>query len=190
MFIMDKIDEQSVSTGGFNFRHGGVYLTPSRRTAINYAVGNPFGSELLTHCHLLSEALASSEEGTRATWFNEYSELLAILKLQGKPMLVKVNRARTVDFADEIGETPPRRLSRLLQFIADSEAETSREMVRGAALREALQNQDSAKIASLIMRPTRVSLTVEQIIESMGQQVNFEAKIVIEVSQLEFEHIG
>ncbi len=45
-------------TTGFNFRYGGAYVTPSRQSAIFYAISNPRGSEALRsilslHNHLI-----------------------------------------------------------------------------------------------------------------------------------------
>ena len=48
-FICEKMVRQEVTNGGFNFRYGGVYLTPSFERAKNYATSNKYGSELISH---------------------------------------------------------------------------------------------------------------------------------------------
>ncbi|TOF02350.1 hypothetical protein CGJ31_23350 [Vibrio parahaemolyticus] len=48
-FICEKMVRQEVTNGGFNFRYGGVYLTPSLKTAKNYATSNKYGSELISY---------------------------------------------------------------------------------------------------------------------------------------------
>ncbi|MFW1531242.1 hypothetical protein ACEWAM_22245 [Vibrio parahaemolyticus] len=48
-FICEKMVRQEVTNGGFNFRYGGVYLTPSFETAKNYATSNKYGSELISY---------------------------------------------------------------------------------------------------------------------------------------------
>lgn len=48
-FICEKMVGQEVTNGGFNFRYGGVYLTPSFETAKNYATSNKYGSELISY---------------------------------------------------------------------------------------------------------------------------------------------
>jgi hypothetical protein len=48
-FICEKMVGQEVTNGGFNFRYGGLYLTPSFETAKNYATSNKYGSELISY---------------------------------------------------------------------------------------------------------------------------------------------
>jgi len=189
VLTMERIEAQSLTGGSFNFRHGGLYLTPSRQTATRYAVHNPFGSELLTHCHLLYEAHANATEEPIPAWFPEYAELIAVLKNPGNPILIRVSHVRTAELTDESGHTEPRNLGWLLDLIAESDAETARENERAEFLREAIQNEDAAKIAELIAGPRKTMLSVPQIIEVLGQQANFEAKAVIPAADLEFEQI-
>lgn len=189
VLTMERIEAQSLTGGSFNFRHGGLYLTPSRQTATRYAVHNPFGSELLTHCHLLCEAHANATDEPIPEWFQEYAELIAVLKNPGSPMLIRVNHVRTADLTDESGHTEPRNLGWLLDLIAESDAEAARENECVATLSEAIQNEDAEKIAELIARPKKTVLSVSQIIEVLGQQANFEAKVVIPTADLEFEQI-
>lgn len=189
-YVMEQINAQSVTKGGFNFRHGGVYLTPSRLTATHYAIHNPFGSELLTHCHLLYEAILHSPDTSVPEWLEEYSALTAIFKRTAKPMLIRVNRVRADDLRDESGEPSPGNLRWLLNLIAESKAEAAKELERREALRKAIQAGDMESIASLVTLPQRTTtLTEDQIIETLGQQANFEANAVLPPTDLEFEEI-
>lgn len=96
---------------------------------------------------------------------------------------------RTADLTDESGRPESRNLGWLLNLIADSEDETARENASVVALREVIQKEDSAKIGDLITRPKKAVISVDQIIEILGQQPNFEAKTVIPAADLEFEKI-
>jgi hypothetical protein len=186
---MEKIDAQSVTGGGFNFRHGGVYLTPSRKTAMGYAAHNPFGSELLTYCHFLYAAHTSPPREAMPEWLEEYTELIEVLKQPGRPMLVRVNHARTKDLTDESGDPEPTNLGWLLEKTAESVVENALEDGRLVALSQAVQNQDLTNIAELISRPKKNRLSVENIFELLGQQANFEAKVVIPAGDIEFEYL-
>lgn len=56
--LIEKMLNQSVTEANFNFRYGGVYLTPSRFTARRYAE-NKMGSEFLSTIHDAFVALGS-----------------------------------------------------------------------------------------------------------------------------------
>ena len=46
--VIQKIVDQEITAGNFNFRHGSTYLTAICQTAMNYASHNSFGSEALS----------------------------------------------------------------------------------------------------------------------------------------------
>ena len=52
-----RMVEQKVTGGGFNYRHGSTYLTPSRFTAVSYARSNRYGSEILSNALVMFERL-------------------------------------------------------------------------------------------------------------------------------------
>ena len=56
----ERITRQVVTAGGFNFRHGSAYLTPSLFTAANYATSSEYGSEALGHFIMLWNRLRES----------------------------------------------------------------------------------------------------------------------------------
>lgn len=60
MQAAEWICQQSVSRGGFNFRHGSTYVTPSSYTAANYATSNEYGSEALSHFMMLWNRIGES----------------------------------------------------------------------------------------------------------------------------------
>ncbi len=186
---MVSIEAQSVTTGGFNFRHGGVYLSPSRQTAVRYAVQNQFGSELLTFCQLLRKAHTNARENAGPRWFEEYTELIEVLEKLGEPIIVRVDRMRSADLMNETGDVELKNLGRLLDWIAESEAGTLHRKARDVELRDALENGNGPKIAELMALREGPFLSVEQIIETFGQTSNFEANVVIPAVDLIFEQI-
>jgi hypothetical protein len=170
VLTMERIVAQSVTNGNFNLRHGGLYLTPSRTTATNYAVHNPFGSELLTYCHLLYEAILNSTERPLPDWFEQYSELLAIVKQPGRPLLIRVNHVRTEELVEESGQPALAGLRWLLDLIADSKVETTREKERVESLRKAIKKGDMEMVAELFVRPKKYPLTEDHILETLDSK--------------------
>lgn len=51
--------DQRVTSGGFNFRHNGVFLTCAQAKAIDYAVANRCGGELASNATLIKDLLDS-----------------------------------------------------------------------------------------------------------------------------------
>jgi hypothetical protein len=54
------VASQDVTTGGFNFRHGSVYLAATVDKAVRYAVSSEFSSEALAHFMMLWRRLNES----------------------------------------------------------------------------------------------------------------------------------
>ncbi len=78
---------RQTSRNGFNFRHGGGYVTPSQGSAVRYATNNKYGSEIISH------VLAFAEELTRnGHIINELlsSDLLELAKTNPFPVLLEI----------------------------------------------------------------------------------------------------
>ena len=80
---------QRVSKGGFNFRHGGTYLTPCKVSAVRYALGNPFGSELLSMAVLLLGKLEKTDQAHARCLMRKYAEIGCLLGAAVKPILIE-----------------------------------------------------------------------------------------------------
>lgn len=52
-FLFEWMAQQQITASGSNYQHGHTYLTPSRGSAIRYALSNRLGSELLSNCELV-----------------------------------------------------------------------------------------------------------------------------------------
>ena len=141
---------------------------------------------MLTYCHLLYETFLYSTGRPLPDWFEQYSELLAIVKQPGKPLLIRVNHVRTEELVEESGRPALAGLRWLLGLIADSKVETTREKERVESMRK---KGDMEMVAELLVRPKKHPRTEEYILETSGQQMNFEARSIFPAANLEFEQI-
>ncbi len=103
---------QKITSGGFNFRHGNVYLSPSLDTAKRYAQNNRFGSELISELFDLYDILNNG--GFRSDIQDK--NLTALLKYFTSipsPMLVQINNVPISSLRTEKGETIYHQLSQM-----------------------------------------------------------------------------
>ena len=110
--IRNMID-QRVASGGFNFRHGGTYLSPSKPTAIRYALSNRFGSELLSTTFCMFEKLKAYDLHKAHEISEKYSELLELQEMPHQPLLVEALDVPIQNLRSEDGEDPTHTLSML-----------------------------------------------------------------------------
>lgn len=86
---------------GFNFRYGGVYLTPSKQTASRYALLNEYGSEALTGTlKILNLLLVSAPELAANQMF---SDLLRLKQKSRTPIVVEAPRVPVAALQSEQG---------------------------------------------------------------------------------------
>ncbi len=100
------IVDQSVSGGGFNFRHGKTYLTPSELTAVRYALSSRLGSELLSTTISLFDKLKAWNEGKAREVASKYSTISELLSLERQPLLVEALRVPIRSLRSEKGDAP------------------------------------------------------------------------------------
>ena len=98
--------DQSVSGGGFNFRHGNTYLTPSKLTAVRYALINRLGSELLSTTISLFDRLKVRDEGKAREVASKYPIISELLSLEHQPLLVEALRVPIRSLRSEQGDAP------------------------------------------------------------------------------------
>ena len=98
--------DQSVSGGGFNFRHGNTYLTPSELTAVRYALSNQLGSELLSMTISLFDKLKVRDEGSAREVASKYPIISELLSLEHQPLLVEALRVPIRSLRSENGDAP------------------------------------------------------------------------------------
>lgn len=102
-FICEKMIEGSVSNSGFNFRYGGIYLTPSIETARSYANSNKYGSELLSYCIAAYKELEKINHKIATEIIPTTDSLHNLMKLNGSPVVLKVTEIPKENLATEQG---------------------------------------------------------------------------------------
>ena len=100
------IIDQSVSGGGFNFRHGNAYLTPSVLAAVSYALNNPLGSELLSTTIFVFDRLKVWDEGKAREVASKYPAVSELLSLEHRPLLVEALQVPIQNLRSEEGDAP------------------------------------------------------------------------------------
>lgn len=107
------IVDQRVTSGGFNFRHGSSYLSPSKTTAVRYALSNRFGSELLSATFCMFEKLKAYDLHRAHEIIEKYPELLKLHEMPYQPLLVEALDIPIRNLRSEDGEDPTHTLSML-----------------------------------------------------------------------------
>ena len=178
----DLIGAQAVTAAGFNFRHGGLYLTPSRTKAAAYA--SDLGSEHLGECRTHRDAILRAENGASPRWWQDHHELLSVLSNPGTPLLVRIDAVHPLELGtSENGGPAEKGIARLWELAAASEKETQRR----DALRHAARAGDMQAAAELFRVGGQPAMTTEKRIDILGQSLNFEAGVIFPASRLAFE---
>lgn len=85
-----SVAQQNVSRGGFNFRHGSVYLTPSSCVAANYATSSEYGSEVLGHFMMLWDRLCHRDIKTPEDVANGAQPIIKFCARPKRPILIRL----------------------------------------------------------------------------------------------------
>lgn len=93
---------QTVTAGGFNFRHGGVYLSAARSDALRYAHGSKKGSEVLTTIHDALALVPATHRDAKSELLASYPQARIALEAKHRPVIIA---ARNVPIAALRGET-------------------------------------------------------------------------------------
>lgn len=102
-FICEKMLEGSVSNSGFNFRYGGVYLTPSIETAKRYATSNKYGSELASYCIAAYEELKKINPQIAKSIISKNYSFHDLISSTGSPIVLKINDVSKENLTTEQG---------------------------------------------------------------------------------------
>lgn len=100
----EPISQQKVTAAGFNFRHGSTYLSPCRSTAIRYAIGNPWGSELLSETLKGLDQLEEHDAGQAAGVLGKYSAIAEVRDQEHEPVLIELSNVRLETLRSEEGK--------------------------------------------------------------------------------------
>lgn len=116
-WTMDNLRAQNV-TNGSNWRHGRVYLSPSRETAVRYA-GNRFGSEFISQTLLLFEKL---RDHTVHFCVHDHP-VLSLLSLSPEPIVVEARNIPLSNLRTEKGENSKMQLEEMAKDSNDKLSE-------------------------------------------------------------------
>jgi hypothetical protein len=101
---MDALIEQRPVK--LNFRHGQTYLTPSKVTALRYAISNKFGSEVLSMSLELFQRLESKSTTLAKNLAAKFPHIIDLLSRSATPILVEVERVPIRMLRSEAGRDP------------------------------------------------------------------------------------
>ena len=88
-WIFQMMASQRVTDGGFNFRHGNAYLSPSILTAAQYASNSRYGSEFLSHTIALLEELEKHDSRLAERVTQGYPDIANLRGAKHEPLLIK-----------------------------------------------------------------------------------------------------
>ena len=103
-FICEKMIGGEVTNGGFNFRYGGVYLTPSLETAQRYSQSNKYGSELVSYFIRSYEELYKHAPSLAYQIFPLNHPLRELIASGSQPVVLEINGLNKNDLTTEQGE--------------------------------------------------------------------------------------
>ena len=101
--FVEAMLSQSVTASKMNFRHGATYLTPSRFTAVRYALRNRYGSELLSTAFCLFEKLSALNGRVAEELADRYPEACGMFQQKHEPVLIEINDVPVEQLRSEVG---------------------------------------------------------------------------------------
>jgi hypothetical protein len=113
MYSARNVVGQNVTSGGWNYRHGGVYLTPTRSLAARYAYDMSFGSEAIHYFMRLYERLGAEKPDLLESVSDSAAPLIAFVSKPGVPLVIEVKEVPISVLRTESGEDPAPRLQML-----------------------------------------------------------------------------
>lgn len=119
----EKIVNQEITKGNFNFRHGSAYLSPSRTCAVRYALLNQYGSELLSNALELHEWLKNVDPIASKQLEFKYPSIISLSSLNPIPILIEIHDLDIHDIKKEDGEEPESTINLMETIGYESESE-------------------------------------------------------------------
>lgn len=125
-YIVRAMIDQRVTGGGFNFRYGNTYLTPSTSTAYRYATSNCLGSEFLTTIYQAYMALATINPGEAERILPKCHCLWSVFQAKHIPTIITLKSVTAEELRTEKGEPIDEQLKSMVSMcnaIPDREPE-------------------------------------------------------------------
>jgi hypothetical protein len=122
-FVAEYLRDQVSNGDSSNYQHGDTYLSPSRASAVGYALTNKFGSELISNAHRLLSFV--QERRPELLEDNEiaHHQLLNFFGYDHKPVVLKMHNIPVSILSSECGDSPEKGMDFLidmLPFLNDS----------------------------------------------------------------------
>jgi hypothetical protein len=190
-FIYEKMLEQKVTGGNYNFRHGSVYLTPSWGTVKIYG-NNRYGSEYVSSTIKLLEKLEKNGAKFSDNDTQNLLKLLEIQKLPFAPVVLEISDIAVDFIQSETGKNPKNNIEFMEKNIERKIAEW--EINRDTYQRACNGNGDAIlRLFGDSSIKEQAKMKIEDIISNhidfMFQQTNFELKQNIPFSQIKVHHL-
>jgi hypothetical protein len=114
MFSARQIASQSVADRGWNYRHGGVYLSPSVGTAARYAANKKYcSSEAIEYFMLLHERLKGEAPTLLTSIARDATALLNLVSRPGVPLVLRLDDVAVDSLRSEHGKE----ISKSLEYL-------------------------------------------------------------------------
>ena len=109
-------------TGIWNWQHGDTYLSPAKSTAIRYAIGKRFGSELLTYTvDFLEELYRREVPGVKDDLFRRYPDVFGIMEACPSPILIEASNIPIKSLQSEDGSNPDSNFNHMNDVLLDGD---------------------------------------------------------------------
>lgn len=117
-YVVQWMLDQEVFETGANFQHGQTYLSPSRRSAVGYALTNRFGSELLTQTYRLFRWLMENKANLLTEMQLDRHPVAKLFKSKPEPILITACQVNLSHLAAEDGGSVEPVVEELSQFLS------------------------------------------------------------------------
>lgn len=122
-FVPELLRDQVSNGDSANYQHGDTYLTPSRASAVGYALTNRFGSELISNAHRLLTLVQKRRPEQLGGCGIVNHPLMELFAADHKPVVLKIYNMPISVLSSEGGDSPEKSLDYLkamLPFINES----------------------------------------------------------------------
>lgn len=109
-------------TGNWNWQHGDTYMSPAESTAIRYAIGKRFGSELLTYTiDFLEELYRREVPGVADELYRRYPDVFGIMEACPSPILIEASNIAIRSKRSENGTDPSSNLKHMSDVLINGD---------------------------------------------------------------------
>jgi len=117
-YTISLMTNQRITDGGFNYQHGGVYLTPSIDTAVRYS-RNKYGSEIISKIFETLDLFTSLDVKIDLKLLADFQNLIALKGLTAIPVIYEINNL-PIEYLSmgESGQDLDKQINRVIEDIS------------------------------------------------------------------------